>query len=224
MGYAPPLPPWTLILGRFLGGCLGAVFGVPAGPQNGPPKPPQKPPCGAKSRGSGGAPPTHLILLRNQRRSPGAERRRRGAVRGARGGGWRGRSGHGVVWWGWGRPLRGPPWGQGGKEVCVPPAGCRRGGLQEKGMMLAQLGAHLRLRQELRLRREQSRPPKSARIGSLCQLLRTPFNAALHLRCRSDVCSLLRVPRAQLVRALRASCHMSIASLACHLRCHTAPR
>ena len=23
-------------------------------------------PCGAKSRGSGGAPPTHLILLRNQ--------------------------------------------------------------------------------------------------------------------------------------------------------------
>ena len=26
------------------------------------------PPCGAKSRGSGGAPPTTLILLRNQRR------------------------------------------------------------------------------------------------------------------------------------------------------------
>ena len=29
-------------------------------------------PCGAKSWGSGGAPPTNLILLRNQRRSPGA--------------------------------------------------------------------------------------------------------------------------------------------------------
>ena len=27
-------------------------------------------PCGAKSRGSGGAPPTHLILLRNQRKQP----------------------------------------------------------------------------------------------------------------------------------------------------------
>ena len=31
-------------------------------------------PCGAKSRGSGGAPPTHLILLRNQRQP--ADRRR----------------------------------------------------------------------------------------------------------------------------------------------------
>ena len=31
-------------------------------------------PCGAKSWGSGGAPPTNLILLRNQRRRPGAER------------------------------------------------------------------------------------------------------------------------------------------------------
>ena len=37
-------------------------------------------PCGAKSRGSGGAPPTHLILLRNQRasRRPSAAHRRRG--------------------------------------------------------------------------------------------------------------------------------------------------
>lgn len=36
-------------------------------------------PCGAKSRGSGGAPPTHLILLRNQRQnaSPALVCRRR---------------------------------------------------------------------------------------------------------------------------------------------------
>jgi len=81
-------------------------------------------------------------------------------------------------------PCGAPPGGKVVKKCKWPPAGCRRGGLQEKGMMLAQLGAHLRLRQELRLRREQSGPPKSAPIGSLCQLLRTPFNAALHLRCR----------------------------------------
>ena len=46
-------------------------------------------PCGAKSRGSGGAPPTHLILLRTQRtryrERPPPDRR--GVGRGGRGGG-----------------------------------------------------------------------------------------------------------------------------------------
>ena len=48
---------------------------APEGPQEGPPRPAfraqnalKKHPCGAESRGGGGAPPTHLILLRNQRR------------------------------------------------------------------------------------------------------------------------------------------------------------
>ncbi len=68
----------------------------------------------------------------------------------------------GVVWWGWGRALRAPPGGKVVKKCKWPPAGCRRRGLQEKGMMLAQLGAHLRLRQELRLRREQS---ESSQVG-----------------------------------------------------------
>ena len=46
---------------------------APEGPQEGPPRPAfraqnalKKHPCGAESRGGGGAPPTHLILLRNQ--------------------------------------------------------------------------------------------------------------------------------------------------------------
>ena len=34
--------------------------------RGGPPEPPFLGPCGEQSRGSGGAPPTHLILLRNQ--------------------------------------------------------------------------------------------------------------------------------------------------------------
>ena len=45
------------------------------------------PPCGVKSRGSGGAPPTHLILLRNQRI---AARRERAAGPGPGAGGWAG--------------------------------------------------------------------------------------------------------------------------------------
>ena len=47
---------------------------APEGPQEGPLRPAfraqnalKKHPCGAESRGGGGAPPTHLILLRNQR-------------------------------------------------------------------------------------------------------------------------------------------------------------
>ena len=52
-------------------------------------------PCGAKSRGSGGAPPTHLILLRNQR-PPRTSRRTEGR-------GLAGRLGQG----GWG--VGGPP-------------------------------------------------------------------------------------------------------------------
>ena len=49
-------------------------------------------PCGAKSRGSGGAPPTHLILLRNQRprraSRPPAPTGRPGGAEGAGEGGW----------------------------------------------------------------------------------------------------------------------------------------
>ena len=56
---------------------------APEGPQEGPPRPAfraqnalKKHPCGAESRGGGGAPPTHLILLRNQR-PPRTSRRAR---------------------------------------------------------------------------------------------------------------------------------------------------
>ena len=41
--------------------------GPEGGPLRGPKKCPPDPPCGAKPRGGGGAPPTGLILLRNQR-------------------------------------------------------------------------------------------------------------------------------------------------------------
>ena len=57
-------------------GIRGGPWGPFLGPKRAPGGPPKKgkkcpflDPCGAKSRGSGGAPPTHLILLRNQRRS-----------------------------------------------------------------------------------------------------------------------------------------------------------
>ena len=63
-------------------------------------------PCGAKSRGSGGAPPTHLILLRNQRlRAEPAPAETRPVRGGAAGG------------------LRGPPGGSATLPVCV--WGCR---------------------------------------------------------------------------------------------------
>ena len=93
------------------------------------------PPLGAKPRGSGGAPPTHLILLRNQR-VPACRRptHARGPARGARGapGAARGASG--------GR--RG-----GVAECCVASGGGWRGGHRRKEAMLAQLNAYLRLRQ-----------------------------------------------------------------------------
>ena len=63
-------------------------------------------PCGAKPWGSGGAPPTDLILLRNQRRSrPAPERRRDRPTRGPRRAGPPTWSGCGLLQagrWGWG--------------------------------------------------------------------------------------------------------------------------
>ena len=54
-------------------GIRGGPWGPFLGPKRAPGGPPKKAkkwpflhPCGAKSRGSGGAPPTHLILLRDQ--------------------------------------------------------------------------------------------------------------------------------------------------------------
>ena len=52
--------------------------GVPEGdPLRGSKKCPPEPPCGAKPRGGGGAPPTGLILLRNQRSARAEKAQRR---------------------------------------------------------------------------------------------------------------------------------------------------
>ena len=78
----------------------GASPAVPQGIRGGRKKAKKWPfldPCGAKSRGSGGAPPTHLILLRNQR---SVARARRATLRrpGPGGAGGRGAPLGGWVW------------------------------------------------------------------------------------------------------------------------------
>ena len=60
-GCPPPNPTWSLILGGLAKLASGGPCGTPSE------KWPILTPCGAKSRGGGGAPPTTLILLRNQR-------------------------------------------------------------------------------------------------------------------------------------------------------------
>ena len=60
-------------------GCFCAPFGPPWGGSKKAQKSALFDFCGVKSRGSGGAPPTHLILLRNQRRSRPAPELRSGA-------------------------------------------------------------------------------------------------------------------------------------------------
>ena len=70
-----------------LTGILGAPVGPLAGPRWGSKKAEKSPffdPCGVKSRGSGGAPPTHLILLRNQWPAPALGPARVIASRGGR--------------------------------------------------------------------------------------------------------------------------------------------
>ena len=69
VGRAPPSPPVGF---DPRGGPEGA-------PLRGAKKCPPDPPCGAKPRGGGGAPPTPLILLRNQRRQRQDAARRRAA-------------------------------------------------------------------------------------------------------------------------------------------------
>ena len=78
VGRGPPHPPLGLILGGppAAGGSLPAV---------GPRIPASGTPCGAKPRGGGGAPPTNLILLRNQCRCvPRRDRRAHTATGGPR--------------------------------------------------------------------------------------------------------------------------------------------
>ena len=95
---SPPGPPIWGAREGFPGSLAGGTDRI-LGPRKKGKNCPFSDPCDAKSRGSGGAPPTHLILLRNQRAPPAPGRPAvlggwRGARRGARGA-W---SGHGVVW------------------------------------------------------------------------------------------------------------------------------
>ena len=156
---APPGPPIWGAREGFPGSLAGGTDRILGARKKGK-NCPFSDPCDAKSRGSGGAPPTHLILLRNQRPAvPAATTPSQAPGEGGGGGSAGVERAWGLCGWGGVGPCGAPPGGKVVKKCKWPPAGCRRGGLQEKGMMLAQLGAHLRLRQELRLRREQSGLP-----------------------------------------------------------------
>ena len=104
--------------------------GPPGRDSRGPKKADFRPfsdPCDAKSRGSGGAPPTHLILLRNQWTASRIAAARTAPDRPSGG-----------------RRAAGAVGGGGGVLGCVASGGVATRGWREQGHVLAEREAHLR--------------------------------------------------------------------------------